>query len=223
MSFQVEVHPDEKWAGAAAELVLKSLPRSGSVVLTGGSAAERVFPLLTEAEFPWRSIELYFSDERSVGPGDPNSNFGLVRRVLLDRITPAGVYRMRGEEDPHDSAASYERMVSPAVQRGFDTALLGVGADAHVAALFPGSDALEETGRLCVPVRRPDGLMGITLTPPALLGARRVLLLVSGPAKADAVRRAVSGTETPSECPVRILAEHPDARFVLDEAAAPML
>jgi glucosamine-6-phosphate deaminase len=66
-------------------------------------------------------------------------------------------------------------------------------------------------------------MLGITLTPRALLRARRILLLVSGRSKADAVRRAVSGGETVSRCPVRVLAEHPDVRFVLDEAAASLL
>jgi len=100
--------------------------------------------------------------------------------------------------------------------------LLGMGADAHVGALFPGSPALEETALAAV-VDRPDGMQGVTLTPTAMLSARRIILLVTGEAKAEAVRRAVTGDEDPTKCPARVLAEHPDAAFLLDDAAASAL
>ena len=223
MSFQVEAYPGELWPRAAATVVEESLPRSGTVVLTGGSAAEHVFPLLTEQDAQWRSISIYFSDERTVPPDNPNSNFGLINETLLRHIEPESVHRIQGEVDPPEAALAYENVIAPAVEKGFDLVLLGMGADGHFAALFPRSPALEPAGRLCLPVQRPDGLTGITLTPPALIGARRILLLVSGSSKAEAVRRAVAGDESPDACPVRLLAGHPDARFVLDEGAASLL
>ena len=58
--------------------------------------------------------------------------------------------------------------------------LLGMGADAHVGAMFPSSPALGETEKLCAAVNRPDGMRGLTLTPPAMLSARKILLLVTG-------------------------------------------
>jgi 6-phosphogluconolactonase/glucosamine-6-phosphate isomerase/deaminase len=64
---------------------------------------------------------------------------------------------------------------------------------------------------------------GITLTPSAFARARRILLLVSGSSKAEAVRRAVTGHESPVSCPVRVLAGHPDVRMILDEPAASLL
>jgi len=223
VSFQVEIHPSELWARAAAKAVVEALPNSGSVVLTGGSTAELVFPLLTEPDVQWRFISLYFSDERAVGPDEPASNFGLVQRKLLSHIRPEEIHRIRGEDEPEAAARAYEQEITPAVQRGFDVILLGMGADAHIAALFPDSPALDATERLCLPVQRPDGMLGITMTPPALSRARRILLLVSGRSKAEAVRRAVAGDEGPTSCPVRLLADHPDTRFVLDEAAASTL
>jgi 6-phosphogluconolactonase len=223
VSFRVEIHPSESWTLAAADAVRASIPISGSVVLTGGSAAELVFPLLTAPKVDWRLISLYFSDERAVRPDEPASNFGLIERTLLSHVRPHAVHRIRGEEQSDDAARAYELLIAPAVELGFDLMLLGMGADGHIAALFPGSPALDATDRLCLPVQRPDGITGITLTPPAITRARRILLLVSGSSKAEAVRRAVAGDERPSSCPVRLLAEHPNARFVLDEAAASML
>jgi 6-phosphogluconolactonase len=223
VTFRVQIHPSGSWAEAAAGAVRDSLPDSGSVVLSGGSTARDVCPLLVTLEERWQSISLYFSDERAVGPDAPESNYGLVERMLLANIRPRAVNRIRGEDEPNAAAVAYEAVIRPVVQRGFDLALLGMGADAHIAGLFPGSPALEATDRLCLPVQRPDGLMGITLTPAAITSARRVLLLVSGRSKAEAVRRAVSGDEPASSCPVRVLADHPDARFVLDDDAASLL
>ena len=98
-----------------------------------------------------------------------------------------------------------------------------MGADAHVGAMFPGSPALEESERFCRAVDRPDGMQGLTLTPPALLNANKVLLLVTGAAKAETVARVVTGNEPAIECPARILAPHPDVTFLLDDAAASRL
>ena len=223
MTFHVRVFKDDLWAQAAAELTFESLPPEGAMVLTGGSAAELVYPHLARRKSPWRGIKLYFSDERSVGPEDPNSNFGLVRRTLLSDIRPASVHRMHGEQVPEAAASAYQLVIAPVVERGIDLMLLGVGADAHIAGLFPGSRALGESTKLCVAVQRPDGMMGLTLTPPVLMRALRILLLVSGSAKAEAVRLALEGADPPRVCPVRLLADHPDATFVLDESAAARL
>jgi 6-phosphogluconolactonase len=74
-----------------------------------------------------------------------------------------------------------------------------------------------------VPVDRPDGLAGLTLTPPALRSAKNIYLIVSGAGKAEAVRRAVYGDEPIEACPVRLLAGHSHATLLLDESAASRL
>jgi 6-phosphogluconolactonase len=147
----------------------------------------------------------------------------MARELILDAVGPKAVHRMHGE-DPHELAADqYHSAIEPLVRRGLDVVLLGMGSDAHVGAMFPGSLALEETERYCRPVDRPDGLGGLTLTPPAMLSGKRVFLLVTGEGKAEAVARAIEGTESPASAPVRLLAEHPSATFLLDEPAASKL
>jgi 6-phosphogluconolactonase len=178
---------------------------------------------LARASAGWGDIEVFFSDERCVPPDDDRSNFAMTSRLLLERVDPHAVHRMRGEIDPREAAASYHDVIAPAAEAGIDLVLLGMGGDCHIAALFPGSPALAERERLCVVVDRPEGRRGLTLTPPALLSAQRVLLLVSGEAKADAVRRAVRRGEAPDACPARLLGDHPDTTFLLDEGAATLI
>lgn len=220
MGFRTEVLADD-YAEEAARRIIEVLPGGGSFVLTGGTTAERIYPRLA-GKREWKDVTFCFSDERCVPPGDENSNYGMAKRLFLDAADPGGVHRVKGELDPQEAAAEYRAEIRPLVEHGFDLLLLGMGADAHVGAMFPGSPALEESVAATV-VDRPDGMQGITLTPPAMLSARRILLIVTGEQKAEAVRRAVQGSESPKECPARLLADHPDVTFLLDEAAASAL
>ena len=103
-----------------------------------------------------------------------------------------------------------------------DLLLLGLGADGHVASLFPGSDALREGTRLvAAPWVERLQARRITLTPPAIKNASEIMVLVSGEEKAGALRQALSGAGTVDDCPALLLRE---ARgrviFIADRAAA---
>jgi 6-phosphogluconolactonase len=135
-------------------------------------------------------VTLWWSDERCVPVSDERSNYGLARRTLLDRIAHLpDVHRMRGELPPEEAAEEYERAIAGVT---LDFVLLGLGADAHIASLFPGSPQLAERSRLVT--HGPAGLEPfverLTLTLPALLGSRRIVFLVAGADKAEAVERA---------------------------------
>lgn len=222
MSFSVEVFAGERYNEEVAARIASAVPGEGSVVLTGGTTAEEVYGSLATVAVDWSATTIFFSDERCVPPTDSRSNFGMASRTLLEPLRIERVHRMRGEDPPERAANDYGRVVAGAVARGVELALLGMGRDCHIAAMFPKSPALRETSRMCVPVNRPDGLQGLTLTPPALTSAHKVLLIVSGRDKAEAVRRAVKGDEPIEACPARLLADHA-ATFLLDDRAASLL
>lgn len=224
VSLSVEVFPSERYASRVAEIIEAALPRQGSLVLTGGTTAARVYPHMADIAPPHLAeLDILFSDERSVPPSDDASNHTMASGLLLDRIGARKVHRMRGEDPPVEAAAAYSRQIAPLVASGLDLILLGMGADAHIGAMFPGSPALHETQQLCRAVARPDGLQGLTLTPPAIMSGRKILLLVTGDKKAAAVARVITGEEPVDASPGRLLADHPDATFLLDEAAASAL
>ena len=223
MSFRTEVFPDSFYPQKAAARIASELPGARTVVLTGGTTAEKIYVPFHETGMTLAGKDVFFSDERCVPPDDDASNHKMALRTLGAALEGATVHRMRGEDDPQSAAATYSDEVGAAAPDGFDLLLAGMGADCHVCGMFPGSPALDERNALAAAVDRPDGMKGLTLTPPPVVAATRVLLLVSGEGKAEAVARVVNGGEPVNECPARLLADHPDVTFLLDEAAASKL
>jgi 6-phosphogluconolactonase len=106
----------------------------------------------------------------------------------------------------------------------FDVLLLGLGAEGHVASLFPGTPAIT-TEEPVVAVRdcpKPPPTR-VSLTLPAINSAEEVWLLVSGEAKADAVADALSGPasrERAAQNPAAGVQGRRATRWLLDRAAA---
>jgi 6-phosphogluconolactonase len=184
-------------AGAAAELLVGA---SGHVVLTGGSTPRSAYERAAVRRPDWSGVDVWFTDERCVPPEDEHSNFRLVSGALLDHVEGATVHRMRGELGPHDGAAAYERELDASGPDAFDLMLVGLGPDAHICSLFPSDDALAERDRRVVGVEvagMAPLVPRITLTLPEVNATRRVVFLITGEGKADAVARAFSGHPDP--------------------------
>ncbi len=76
------------------------------VALAGGTTPERCHELLAPLVADWGHVHIWLSDERAVGPDDPDSNFKMIRESLLDRIEiPDGnVHRVLGELGADEAA-----------------------------------------------------------------------------------------------------------------------
>lgn len=219
MNPNVETFGASEYPTEVARLITTALPSAGVVVITGGTTAAKIYVRLDASS--WNDIDVFFSDERCVPPDDEASNFKMATELFLG-ASPARVHRMEGELDPAEGASRYHNAMAPFVAEGIDLMLLGMGADCHVGALYPYSDALDVTD-YCAAVPRPDGLGGLTLTPNAMLGARSIKVIVTGDAKAEAVVRVLRGDEEIEKCPARLVMQHPDVVFWLDEGAASFL
>lgn len=203
--------------------------RNGAVVcLTGGRTPERLYDTLADERQPWRAridwsrVDVFWGDERHVPPDHPDSNFGMAYRTLLSRvpIPPARIHRIAAERpDAREAARSYEAEIR---DRTFDVVLLGLGEDAHIASIFPGSPLIDERSVRVAAAWVPHlQAWRITLTPPALLDARAILMMTSGPTKADAVRAALELPEDLMRYPAQLLRRADDrVQWIIDRAAA---
>ncbi|HWF58379.1 MAG TPA: 6-phosphogluconolactonase [Candidatus Dormibacteraeota bacterium] len=196
------------------------------IATSGGSTPRFLYEALASSTFrdgiEWSSWHVFFGDERAVAPDHPQSNYRLVHDTLLDKVAiPAGqVHRMEAERPDLDSAAAeYAQLLeteSGAPPR-LDVVLLGLGNDGHTASLFPGSAALEVTSTWATRGRAPvPPADRITLTLPTLNAAAHVAFLVTGAAKADALRGVVNGTVPAA----RVQPSHGQLLWFLDAAAA---
>ena len=209
--FQVLATPEDV-ARAAADQIAGALNGGArTLVLAGGNTPKRCYELLIGAEVRWGRVTVLFGDERCVAPDHPDSNYRMARESLLDRVAPATVHRIAGELGPDEAAAAYNRIVGALAP--LDVVLLGAGEDGHTASLFPGHPEVQARG-WAVGVRNapkppPDR---VSLTLPALQGARQVIVLATGGGKADAVAKARRG-----EVPSGMIA---GALWLIDRAAA---
>jgi 6-phosphogluconolactonase len=212
-----------------ARALTDALERRGvaHLALAGGNTPRRAYELLAELLPDWSAVELWYGDERCVGPDDPESNHRLVVESLLARIPGARPreHRIVGELGAAEAAKAYEAElrahVPPTEEPTLDLALLGIGEDGHTASLFPGHPEVRDgSGALCLPVHDapkppPDR---VTLSLPMLRAARRCLLLATGAGKADALAAVLAGPDP--HVPASLLAS---ARLhvLADDAAAP--
>jgi 6-phosphogluconolactonase len=212
-------------SGAAAALIealiTEGLAARGRahVALAGGTTPGGAYARL---ELPsWDGVELWFGDERCVGPSDPQSNYLMVEQTLLGHAQAALVHRIEGERGAEAAAAAYAELL---VERAggplpvLDIALLGIGEDGHTASLFPGAAALDAGAVVCVPVhdapKPPPDRVSMSLE--VLRLARCAILLASGEGKARALAAALG--DPSREVPASLL-ERERLVVIADEAA----
>jgi 6-phosphogluconolactonase len=207
--FQITDDP----AGTAAALLAQT---AGHLCITGGSTPRAAYEQIADLS----ADAVWFTDERCVPPDHEHSNFRMANEALLARVTGVTVHRMKGELGPDEGAADYEQQYEQAGEPAFDLILLGLGPDAHTCSLFPGDDALFERERPVVGVETPGMaplVSRITLTFPVVNASRKIVFLVTGEDKADAVARAFAGPPDPS-APASLV--DGEVTVLLDEAAA---
>jgi 6-phosphogluconolactonase len=155
-------------------------------------------------------VHFFWGDERHVPPGHPESNDRMARETLLAplSIPAANVHRIHGEEpDAARAAALYEEELRAFFSGAprFDLVLLGLGADAHTASLFPGTAAVHERERWVVaPWIEKLGAFRITLTPVVFKHAAALMFLVQGEEKAAALHAVLEGERDPDRWPAQV-------------------
>ncbi|HEX4794357.1 MAG TPA: 6-phosphogluconolactonase [Humisphaera sp.] len=238
MDKQIKVLPDvAAIAHEAAEVIVESaaqaVAREGrfSIALSGGHTPETLFALLADepyrSKIDWSKVEIFFGDERCVPPDSPQSNYGMAKRTMLDRlpIPPDQIHRMRGEIDPQEAAKEYGQMLKEKFgDGGLDLVLLGMGDDGHTASLFPGTDALHERQHRCVANHVPKlNTWRITLSAPFINRARCVVILVAGADKSDRLTQVLEGPRDPDNLPIQLIQpENGHLLWLIDAAAAGM-
>jgi 6-phosphogluconolactonase len=162
----------------AAALARSAAPVA--VTVPGGSTPFPILERLAAMPIAWRKLTVWPGDDREVPEGHPASNTGKIRALL----EPAGaevVALSLMEQVPH-----------------FALAWLGMGADGHIASLFPNADPRADDP-LKMRLISPDPLPPeapfdrITLTIPALLDSDELMFVIRGGEKRALFEEAANG------------------------------
>ncbi len=218
-------------AAAAAERIAARVRAGGHIALSGGSTPKAAHQTVAGMGLDWSGTELWFGDDRAVGPDHEHSNYRMARESLLDHIEgpqPA-VHRIHGELGQREAASAYEDELRAHFgdrEPALDLLLLGLGPDGHTASLFPRDEALNERERLAVGVDVPGMaplLPRVTLTLPVLDAAHEVVFLISGEDKADAAARAFADAPSPDTPAGLVSPRHGVLTVLIDPPAAARL
>jgi len=141
----------EELANQFADLMMswveKHSGNSFNLAISGGKTPDLLFSMLAskyENSTRWQKIHFWWVDERMVPPTNPESNFGVVQKLLFSKISipEENIHRIKGENAPETETHSYSVQIQEKLpqQDGwpvFDLILLGMGDDGHTASIFP--------------------------------------------------------------------------------------
>lgn len=153
------------------------------LALPGGSTPFPIFEEWVKRELPWQRVTIVPTDDRDVPESDPASNVGRMRAVF----EPVGAHVLSLKDAKATTAAG-----------PFALVWLGMGADGHVASLFPNTDPRADARQ---PVRRitPDPLPPeapfdrLTLTIPTLIATNNLAFVIRGREKRAVFDAAIRG------------------------------
>jgi 6-phosphogluconolactonase len=227
----IDVRVEQDPIAVVCEMLVDAACSGGHLALSGGSTPRAAYELAAARGEDFSAATLWLGDERVVPPDAPESNEGMVRAALVDRMPEdhrPRLMRVPTELGTHAAADAYEQRLREEVGNHprLDLALMGLGGDAHTASLFPGDAALGEAHRLAVGVDRPGMepyVPRVTLTLPVFNAARDVVFLVTGEGKADAVARAFGEPPDESAPSAHVRPGAGNLILVLDAAAAARL
>jgi len=180
----------------------------------GGETPKPIYTKLAELKLPWKRVTIIPGDERLVPMDSDLSNVRAIAQAFLPigaRVVPItgdiADYRLAG----NSADARLQDLSWPP-----DLVWLGMGGDGHTASIFAGPDlddalnapkARRAVGVMPDPLPKEAPVARVTLTRPAILSARTILITIRGQDKRELLEQAIADGHS-SKLPIgRVLAE----------------
>jgi len=189
MDVEVSDHLADRTAKVLADAIRAALATKErcSLALSGGHGPGPAFRALAQMSIDFARVDLFQVDERVAPRGSADRNLTLIESEFLAHVVgdPPVVHEMPvdGEPDP----AGYERVLPDAL----DVVHLGMGPDGHTASLVPDDPVLEVRDRAVAMSGSYQGYVRMTLTYPTLDAAGKIVFMIDGEAKRDALTKLV--------------------------------
>lgn len=241
-SLDVSVAPSAELLGAraaedfaaAVRRELESAAEVSVILATGNSQLSFIGAAVAQPGIDWSRVNVLHMDEYYGMPDSHPASFRRwMRERVVDRVNPKAFHGIRGDHEPvSEELARYERLLvelDPAI------CVMGIGENGHLAFNDPPADfdtdqlihlielddacRAQQVGEGHFPTLAETPTHALTLTVPALLRPRTVLVVTPEKRKQTAVKRALEAPVT-NDCPASILTTVSHARLYLDEDSA---
>jgi len=167
------------------------------IVFAGGSTPRHTYQLLRSAQTDWKNWFIYYGDERCLPSNDPERNSMMATKTLLNHVAVnhEQVYPIPTELGANEAAKHYREIIATAMP--FDLVLLGMGEDGHTASLFPGQvhPTTEWVHAVCNAPKPPPERVSLSVS--ALSNTRKLLFLITGKNKREALFAWQKGEDLP--------------------------
>jgi glucosamine-6-phosphate deaminase len=228
-------------AGDAASVVHDAIAARGVanvMFATGNSQLAFIAALVASDGVDWSRLVAFHMDEYvGVGPDQPVSFAGYIRDRIVDVVHPKAAHYVDGVAP--DADAECRRYATLLRENPLDLCCMGIGENGHLAFNDPpvadfddpldvkvveldGACRRQQVGEGHFPTVADVPTHAITVTIPALLRARRVLVIAPEARKAEPVRAALTGPIS-TACPASILRRQAHATLYLDGDSAALV
>jgi glucosamine-6-phosphate deaminase len=223
---------------SALHEILAIRPVARVVFAAAPSQVEFLDALVSMGDIPWQRVVGFHMDEYFGLPRDAPQSFGrFLRTHLFDRVPFGRVeYMDSTTTNPEAECRRYAGLIT---HSALDIVCMGIGENGHIAFNDPPvadfADRLtvkvatldercrqQQVNDGCFPAIADVPRQAMTLTIPAMLSASKIIAVVPGQQKAQAVRDALRGPIA-TTCPASALRWHPDVQVFLDVHSASLL
>lgn len=183
-----------EWLGVIDKAAKTKLPTS--FALAGGTTPAPVYRELDQALASRNvsEVRLTATDERWVQDNDPQSNEGLFKQCLPQSYRKKWnlVSLKNAANTPEVAIEAINERLHQQLPNRFDAILLGMGADGHIASLFPGAP-VQSDGLACLAAVHPQTHQTrISLSLPRLLETDKIWLVITGAEKRQVLENAIN-------------------------------
>lgn len=235
----IAVNDKNEMSDKAAQIIIHLVRKRPDAILglaTGGTP-EGTYRKLVEDHVKnmtsYHSIRSVNLDEYvGLRKNEPNSYHAYMKNHFFDRvdILPENCFLPDGNaKDLEAACAEYDRLI--AQLGGIDLQLLGIGRNGHIGFNEPGTSldigthvvTLTESTRAANAryFNRIDDVpkQAVTMGIGTIMKSKAILLIVSGEAKAEAVKKLLDAKEPARDFPASVLIRHPDVTVIADQSA----
>ncbi|MBC7405439.1 MAG: 6-phosphogluconolactonase [Cytophaga sp.] len=192
----------KEWITTIDTATLAHLP--ACFALAGGSTPAPIYRKLDQmlGGSDRRGITLIATDERWVDDSDAQSNEGLFKQCLALSYGKQWqlVSLKNAARTPEVAVEAISERLMQRLPTAFSAVLLGMGADGHIASLFPGAPTQHDDLNCLAALNPQTRQSRISLSLPRLLQTEKIWLVITG-----AEKRQVLENATASNLPITAL------------------